>query len=110
MSNWKRQLRIIVSAALVLSACSSSGGKGSKPPAATPDEDSPSAEPEPEGSEPEPSDEAPGVPEGKVALHAWVDEMITNGEESTPDTVADKPAILYYDDTDQEALAHLFNK
>jgi hypothetical protein len=76
----------------------------------TPGDETPSAEPEPESSEPEPTEEAPGVPEGKVALHAWVDEMISNGEESTPDTVADKPAILYYDDTNHESFAHLFNK
>jgi len=109
MSNWKTRL-LIVSVALALAACSSSGGKVPNPKLPTPDDETASTEPEPQGSEPEPSDEPTEVPEGKVALHAWVDEMIGNGEDSTPDTVADKPAILHYDNTDQESFAHLFHK
>jgi hypothetical protein len=109
MSNWKTQL-LIVSVALALGACSSSGGKGSDPKPSMPEDEAPSAEPEPEGSESEPTEEPVEVPEGKVALHAWVDEMITNGEDSTPDSVADKPAILFYDNTNTESFAHLFGK
>ena len=107
MSNWKRQL-VIVSVAL--GACSSSGGKGSEPKLPMPEDETTSAEPEPRSDEPEPGDEPAEVPEGKVALHAWVDEMISNGEDSTPDTVADKPAILHYDNTNHESFAHLFHK